>query len=216
MRDPFGLNERLFAAVYPKVIERSEKAGQRETRRRLIADAAGDTVEVGAGSGINLPHYTDRVTELTITEPSPYMLAHLRDALDGDPPAARSHRLVPASAQSLPFADASFDTAVCTFMMCSVSDPSEVLDEIARVLKPGGRLLFLEHVRAEEGTTLGRFQDLIELPHRYLAAGCYPNRRTARLIEQSRLEIEWLEHGEQPRSLPSVRPTIMGAAVSVS
>jgi ubiquinone/menaquinone biosynthesis C-methylase UbiE len=144
------------------------------------------------------------------------MLAHLRKSLDEDLPAAHSFKLVQAPAQSLPFADASFDTSVCTFVLCSVPDPASVLAEIARVLKPGGRLLFLEHVRAGEGTALGRFQDLIEVPHRYVAAGCYPNRRTAEMIGRSPLEVEWLEHGEQPASLPSVRPTIIGGAVAAA
>ena len=98
MRDPLGLNERLFAAYYPRLIERSENAGQRETRRRLISEATGATIEVGAGSGINLPHYTDRVDELVLTEPSPHMLAHLREALQQRRPPVGSLELVQASA----------------------------------------------------------------------------------------------------------------------
>ena len=77
---------------------------------------------------------------------------------------------------------------------------------------PGGRLLFLEHVHAGEGTVLGRFQDLVELPHRYIAAGCHPNRRTERLLEDSPLHVESLHHGRQPRAPLTVRPTIRGSA----
>ena len=113
----------------------------------------------------------------------------------------------------MPYGDRSFDTVVGTFVLCSVDDPALALREIARVLAPGGRYLFLEHVRAGEDTTLGRFQDLIEVPHRYLAAGCHPNRRTAELITQSPLTVERLEHGIQPRAIPTVRPTILGVAV---
>jgi SAM-dependent methyltransferase len=212
MRDPLGLNERLFAAYYPWLIQRSENAGQRETRRALIAEATGSTIEVGAGSGINLAHYPDRVGELVVTEPSPHMLAHLRDALTQRRPPVGSLELVQASAQALPFADGRFDTAVCTFVLCSVPEPSAALAEVARVLRPGGRLLFLEHVHAGEGTVLGRFQDLVEVPHRYVAAGCYPNRRTERLLADSPLTVESLRHGHQPRSMPTVRPTIIGTA----
>lgn len=213
MRDPLGLNERLFAAYYPRLIQRSEDAGQRETRRRLVSGAAGVTIEVGAGSGINVAHYTDSVTELVLTEPSPHMLAHLRDAVRERRPPVGSLEIVQASALELPFADGRFDTAVCTFVMCSVPDPSAALEEIARVLRPGGRLLFLEHVHAGEGTLLGRFQDLIEVPHRYVAAGCYPNRRTERLLAESPLTVHSLEHGHQPRSPPTVRPAIIGTAI---
>ncbi|HYH61348.1 MAG TPA: class I SAM-dependent methyltransferase [Solirubrobacterales bacterium] len=213
MRDPLGLNERFFAWYYPKLVGASERAGQAETRRQLLSDATGRTLEIGAGSGFNLPHYTERVTQLVVSEPSPHMREHLHERLESDPPPVGSWELVDAGAEALPFDDASFDTVTGGFIMCSIPDPAAALDEIARVLKPGGRYIFLEHVHAGEGTTLGRFQDLIEVPHRYFAAGCHPNRRTGELIEGSPLEIERLERGEMPRSMPSVRPTIFGAAV---
>ena len=212
MRDPFGLNERLFAAFYPRLVERSEKAGQRQTRHELLAQARGRTLELSAGSGLNLEHYTAAVTELIVTEPSPHMLAHLRTALADRPPAAQSWKLVQAGAKELPFADGSFDTVVCTYVLCTVPDPARALSEAARVLRPGATFLFLEHVHAGDGTTLGRVQDLVELPHRYLAAGCHPNRRTGELLEASPLQVERLERGSQPRSIPTVRPTIMGTA----
>jgi ubiquinone/menaquinone biosynthesis C-methylase UbiE len=214
MRDPLGLNERLFALWYPIVVERAERAGQRQTRRELLARASGRTLEVGAGSGLNLPHYTPAVTELVVSEPSPHMLAHLRSALEDDPPPVGSWKLVEAGAEELPFEDDSFDTVVGTFVLCTIPDPARALAEIERVLKPGGRFLFLEHVHAGEGTVLGRFQDLIEVPHRYIAAGCYPNRRTEELLAQSQLRVDWLSHGRQPKSAPSVRPTIIGAAIA--
>jgi len=213
MRDPLGLNERFFAWYYPKLVGASERAGQAETRRRLLAGASGRTLEIGAGSGFNLPHYTEAVTELVVSEPSHHMREHLSERLESDPPPVGRWELVDAGAESLPFDDASFDTVTGGFIMCSIPDPVAALDEIARVLKPGGRYIFLEHVHAGEGTKLGRLQDLIEVPHRYFAAGCHPNRRTGELIERSPLDIERLERGEMPRSMPSVRPTIFGAAV---
>jgi len=216
MRDPLGLNERLFALWYPVVVERAERAGQRETRRELVAGASGRTLEIGAGSGLNLEHYTAAVTELVVSEPSSHMLTHLRAKLADGPPPVGSWKLVQVGGEELPFEDQSFDTVLATFVMCTIPDPERALAEIARVLKPGGRYLFLEHVHAGEDTLLGRFQDLVELPHRYIAAGCYPNRRTERLLEQSPLQIESVEHGRQPRSLPTVRPTILGSALAGS
>jgi SAM-dependent methyltransferase len=213
MRDPLGLNERLFAIYYPRLLALAENAGQRETRRELIARAEGRTLELGAGSGLNLDHYTDRVSELVITEPSAHMLAQLRHKLTEDPPAAGGWKLVQSGAEELPFPDASFDTVLHTYVLCTVPDPAQALREVARVLRPGGRLLFLEHVHAGEGTALGRFQDLVELPHRYIAAGCHPNRRTERLIEDSPLHVESLQHGRQPRAPLTVRPTIRGSAI---
>lgn len=213
MRDPLGLNERFFAWYYPKLVGMAERAGQAETRRKLLSEASGRTLEIGAGSGFNLPHYTERVTELVVSEPSPHMREHLRERLEADPLPVGRWELADASAEHLPFEDASFDTVTGGFIMCSIPDPEGALAEIARVLRPGGRYIFLEHVHAGEGTVLGRFQDLIEIPHRYIAAGCHPNRRTWELIEDSPLEVERLDRGKQPRAVPSVRPTILGSAI---
>ncbi len=212
MRDPLGINERLFARWYPLVCQQAEKAGQAETRADLLAEASGRTLEIGAGAGVNVPHYRDTVSELVISEPSAHMLGQLRPQLRGRPPRVGSWELTQADAQQLPFADDSFDTVVGTYVLCSVDEPRRTLSEIARVLHAGGRYLYMEHVHAGEETLLGRFQDLVEVPHRYIAAGCHPNRRTERLLEASPLTVEWLKHANQPRSFPTVRPIIIGAA----
>jgi ubiquinone/menaquinone biosynthesis C-methylase UbiE len=190
----------------------AERAGQRETRKQLIGQASGRTLEVGAGSGLNLPHYTASVTELVVSEPSPHMRRHLRAKLDANPPPVGSWELVDCGGEELPFEDGSFDTLTAAYVHCTIPDPRRALAEFARVLRPGGRYLFLEHVHAGEGTALGRVQDLVEAPHSYIAAGCHPNRRTEALLEESNFEVEHLEHGNQPRAFPTVRPTILGSA----
>lgn len=199
---PWNLSERLFAAYYPCVAARSERAGQAATRDELLAGARGRVLEVGAGHGLNRAHYPEGLDELVLTDPSPWMLQRA--------PAGTEIRR--AGLPSLPFADGRFDTVVCTYVLCSVDDPAAALVEVVRVLAPGGTLLFLEHVRAREGTVLGRVQDLIERPHRLATAGCRPNRRTEEALNASPLHVEWLLHGAQPSALPTVRPTIMGAA----
>ena len=138
---------RFFALPYDRINRPGETAGLSRERQRLLAQATGETIEVGAGTGLNLAHYPDAVTRLVLTEPDRHMARRLRrraaavrpDAEILDPPAAQ-----------LPFPDASFDTAVATFVLCSVPDPGAALNEIARVLRPGGRLLFVEHVRHGE------------------------------------------------------------------
>jgi ubiquinone/menaquinone biosynthesis C-methylase UbiE len=209
------LSERLFAAYYPSLARRSDRAGQARVRQRLLATAAGATLEIGAGSGANLPWYPKTVTELVLADPSPYMLDHVRSELASVPewPGSGTVSLERAGFPSLPFDDASYDTVVVTYVLCSVVDVRGAFEEIARVLKPEGRLLFLEHVRAAEGSVLGSVQDLVERPHRLVADGCRPNRRTERLLRDSPLTVAWLERGEQPSAAPTVRPTIMGVAV---
>lgn len=208
MRDPLGLNERLFACYYPILIGLSERAGEADRRHELLARATGRTLEIGAGGGHNLPHYPQAVTELVITEPSPHMIRHLTAQTGARP----RTELVQTGAEQLPFDDASFDTVVATFVHCSIPDPGAALAEIARVLRPGGRYLFIEHVRSTDNAWLARFQDLVEVPHRYFAAGCHPNRRTEDLLAASPLTVETLVHEPMPRALPTVRPTIRGVA----
>ncbi len=206
------LSERLFALWYPYAMAVSEDNGQRETRARLVAAARGRTLEIGAGNGFNLPHYTSAVTELVVTEPSPFMLAHLREHLDTAPPPVGSFELRSGSAEALDFPDDSFDTVVATFVHCTIPDSLKAMSEIDRVLRPGGHYLFLEHVRAPAGTILARFQDAVERPHRLLVAGCRPNRETEKALLTSPLTIEDLEHGTMPYSFPTFRPTILGRA----
>ncbi len=199
---PWSLSERLFAAYYPFVAARAERAGQARTRAELLSGARGRVLEVGAGHGLNLPHYPDGLDELVLTDPSPWMLKR----------APSGAEVQAAGLPSLPFEAARFDTVVCTYVMCSVTDQAAALAEIARVLVRGGSLLFLEHVRAREGTALGRVQDAIAAPHRLAAAGCRPNRRTEDALAASSLQVDWLVHGRQPAAMPTVRPTIMGRA----
>ncbi len=218
MRDPLGLNERVFSWYYPRLAKFAEKAGLGLIRHDLLAQAAGRTVDIGSGNGINLDHYPGTVTDLLLVEPSIHMIDHLTHtvALRSESLTAAPIRaaIIQATAEALPIADSSFDTAVTSLVLCSVPDPDAALAEVARVLRPGGRLLFIEHVRAEDGSVLGSVQDIVEKPHRYLAAGCFPNRRTEELIESSPLEIERIEHTVHPRSFLTVRPMIVGSAIA--
>lgn len=204
----------MFALYYPPLLELAERAGQRETRAQLIGLAAGRTLELGAGAGVNLAHYTSAVTELVITEPSPDMLGHLRREVGQGRLAPASVELVASGAEELPFPDASFDTVVGTYILCTVPEPARAVAEIERVLRPGGRYVFMEHVRASDGSVLAGFQDLVEGLHVVVGAGCHPNRRTEALIRGSGLTVERLERGRQPRAPLTVRPRILGSAVA--
>jgi ubiquinone/menaquinone biosynthesis C-methylase UbiE len=197
---------RLFAALYDTVSRGSEQAGMREERRQLLAGAAGATIEIGAGTGLNLEHYPDAVTRLVLAEPDLHMRRRLGRRLEG---LGREAEIVEAAAAELPFPDATFDTAVATYVLCSVPDQEEALTEIARVLKPDGRFLFLEHVRSDD-PKLARWQD--RLRPLYNLVGCNPNRDTLVRIEASPLAVETVKHGEVPKAPKVEQPLIVGSA----
>jgi ubiquinone/menaquinone biosynthesis C-methylase UbiE len=176
----------------------------------LLAGARGRTVEIGAGTGLNLEHYPAAVTELVLTEPDPHMARKLRGKVERS---SRSAEVVEAPAERLPFDDESVDTIVGTLVLCTTPGPAAVLAEVARLLKPGGGFLFLEHVRAQEAR-LARWQDRVTPITNYLFCGCHPNRATLETIEASPLSVEHAERGELPKegTLPFERPMIVGVA----
>ncbi len=201
---------RLFAAVYDRGLKATEENGLGAMRAELLGGARGRVVEIGAGTGVNLEHYGGEVQDLTLVEPDPHMGARLRERL-ADRDASPATRLVAAPAEALPFGDDSFDTAVATLVLCTVPDPEAALAELARVLRPGGRLLFIEHVRAED-PGLARWQDRLEKPWRFLGDGCHCNRDTVANLRASPLRLEDLERDRLPKAIAIVRPLVRGTA----
>src|SRR5215472_13807929 len=145
----------ITAPVYDRLSRGSEEAGVREMRQSLLADATGRVLEIGAGTGANLPHYNGNIESLVLTEPQPPMLRRLQHAVHEHTPNAQVLR---APAEDLPFENGSFDTVVSTLVLCGVDDQPRALREARRVLRPGGRLLFLEHVLADDAD-FARLQD---------------------------------------------------------
>jgi ubiquinone/menaquinone biosynthesis C-methylase UbiE len=202
----------FFARIYDYMIAGSEKAGLADMRRSLLAGARGRTLEIGAGTGHNLPHYTDAVTELVLAEPDPHMAARLRERLTAERPAAANAQVITAPAEDLPFDDGSFDTVVSTLVFCTVVDPPKAIAEARRVLVEGGRLLFLEHVRAES-PRLAWWQDRLEKPWGWFAGACHPNRPTGDTLADAGLWIEQLDRERFPKAPRILRPMIRGVAV---
>jgi ubiquinone/menaquinone biosynthesis C-methylase UbiE len=200
---------RAFTSFYDRAMKSTEEAGMREKRREVLSEAKGRTIDIGAGTGLNLELFPPEVSELVLAEPDPHMLKKLREKL---PASGREASVVQAPAEKLPFEDGSFDTAVFTLVLCTVPDPTAALAEAARVLRPGGKLLFVEHVRSEE-PGLARWQDRLEGPWRFVGDGCHCNRDTAATIEASPFVIEQVEKDELPKAPPLVRPLVRGSAV---
>jgi ubiquinone/menaquinone biosynthesis C-methylase UbiE len=195
-----------YVATYDLFIGPAERAGLRQQRHDLLAQATGATIEIGAGTGLNLPHYPRSVTRLVLIEPEPHMARRLRRRAAGS---GRDVEIIEATAGQLPLPDASFDTAVVTFALCSVPDEQAALGEIARVLAPGGQLLFLEHVRSADPVIAAK-QD--KMPFPYPLVGCHPNRDTLREIEASPLTVESVRGGELPKAPAIERPMLVGTA----
>jgi SAM-dependent methyltransferase len=203
-----GVWARAFAVMYDPFLWVGERAGLRAQREELLSRARGRTVEIGAGTGLNLPHYPDDLDELVLVEPDGAMRVRLEKRLGRS---CRQARVVDAPAERLPFADGSVDTVVSTFVLCTVDAPDLALREIARVLRPDGQLLFIEHVRSES-PTLVYWQDRLAVPWRHFAAGCRCNRATAELIVTCGLELERVSEASWHAMPPIVRPLIAGRA----
>ena len=201
-----SVRHRLFAALYDRMNAAAERRWMGKHRADLLADARGVVLEIGGGTGANLPHYRD-AERLVISEPDPFMRKKLGPKLGQ---ASVPVEVSEADARRLPFAEESFDTVVSTLVLCTIPDPHAALAEIRRVLRPGGRVLFLEHVRGEG--RVARWQDRIQPLWSWLAAGCHPNRNTVSTIEAAGFRIEKLERFEPPVPFSAFAPHVQGAA----
>jgi ubiquinone/menaquinone biosynthesis C-methylase UbiE len=203
-----SLKKRVFAATYDRMSAATEEAGLRERRRTLLMQAHGRVLEIGGGTGANLRFYGEAVTSLTVTEPEEPMALRLERHAKEQP---RPVELVRVPAEELPFENGSFDVVVSTLVLCSVENQPRALGEVRRVLKPDGRLLFIEHVRSEE-PGLARWQDRLNWLNQ-LVVNCDCNRPTLDGIRNAGFTLADLSHGELPKTPPFARPLIVGAAV---
>lgn len=207
-----SLRDRLFAAVYDRVLAPMEEAGLRDWRRELLADLSGTVVEVGAGTGANLALYPASVEHLVVTEPEPAMLSQLRARLgDVHPDVAVTVRRSPAS--SLPLGDGEADAVVSTLVLCSVPDAEAVLAEIRRVLRPGGRLVVLEHVAADHEPGRLRWQRRADHVWPHVAAGCHLTRPTAETIRGAGFTGDLVRESARKAS-PLVRTMVRGTVTA--
>ena len=206
-----SLYGRIFAAGYDRFLASTERAGLTDMRARLVTQARGRTLELGAGTGLNLVHYPADGVELTLTEPEEPMALRLERRLDE---LGLEATVVRAPAERLPFEDSSFDSVVSTLVLCTVSDQHAALAEVRRVLTVEGRLLFLEHVR-DSDRRVSRWQDRLHPLWVRVGHGCHCNRDTLAGIREAGLEVSDLEHGRVPHAPAIVRPLIIGRAQPV-
>jgi ubiquinone/menaquinone biosynthesis C-methylase UbiE len=185
-----AVNHPVFARAFPAMSRAMEAGGIAGRRKDLLADLAGDVIEIGAGTGPSFSHYPATVTRVLAVEPEPRLRAIAATAAQAVPVPVE---VTGGVADALPAADASHDAAVVSFVLCTVPDQDAALAEIRRVLRPGGKLCFLEHVRAD-AAGLARIQRVLEAtvwPH--LFGGCHLSRDTATAIKRAGFTITTLE-----------------------
>jgi SAM-dependent methyltransferase len=185
-------------------------AEQTDHRRRLLEGLSGRVVEVGAGNGLNFPHYPVEVTEVLAVEPEPFLREKAGQAAAGAPVPVS---VVDGLADSLPAEDGSFDAGVASLVLCSVPEQDRALAELRRVIRPGGELRFYEHVRAQDAGH-ARSQDRIDRLWPRFSGGCHPNRDTPAAIEAAGFHIERCERFTfRPFFLlKAIEPHVIGVA----
>jgi ubiquinone/menaquinone biosynthesis C-methylase UbiE len=200
--------------VFPILLRRAVRHFA-EDRAEIVSQAEGTVLEIGIGGGENLVHYTPAATRIVGIEPSPSLL---RQAILNQQSAANGENLPGrftyqvGSAESLPFRDHSFDSAVAFLVFCTIPNPQAAASEIFRVLRPGGRLLFCEHVRAKGGG-MAWLQDHLNPLWKVFSLGCNLNRDTRSVFEGAGFHFEWLIEESHTRSLRPGLPLIKGAGV---
>ena len=176
----------LLAKIYDIALAPSEWMGVRDQRRRLMDGLAGRVVEIGAGTGLNVPLYPADADEVHAVEPDRHMVEKLRSKVEGSATQIFLHR---ADAHHLPFTGSVFDAAIVTFALCTIPDPEQALNEAHRVVRAGGALRFLEHVRSENRRTAG-WQDRATPLWGTISGGCRLNQPTVEILEATRWEMD--------------------------
>lgn len=204
----------LLAKVYDFAMRGAERKHLGAWRREALAQVAGDVVEIGAGTGANFPYYGSGVTRLVALEPDDAMRKIAQRKLDEQTvQAPASTELSKSLGERLPLDDASFDWAVSTLVLCSVRDPEQVLSELHRVLRPGGKLAFVEHVLDPEDAGNRKRQHRYQPLWGLVSASCQVIRDTEKSIIQSGFSMGKLERTRMEVGPKIVRPVIRGWAL---
>jgi ubiquinone/menaquinone biosynthesis C-methylase UbiE len=207
---PRATHHPVFSRVYPRIARAAEKGGGAEHRQALLAGLQGRVIEVGAGHGLNFAYYPSDVSEVAAVEPEPHLRELARHAAERT---TVRIEVVAGLAEALPAKDGEFDVAVASLVLCSVPDQHAALEEIFRVLRPGGELRFYEHVLALSPGT-ARVQRLLDATvYPFLAGGCHCARDTGAAIQRAGFQVQRQERmAFKPSPLTPAIPHILGAA----
>jgi len=199
----------LMAALYDRAMHGVEEASLIRWRTDLLRDLSGEVLEIGAGTGANLPLYPPAVRRLVLVEPDPHMRRRLRHR---HPAGAPALEIRPERLETLELPPASFDAVVATLVLCSVPDQAVALWHIRELLRPGGRLVFLEHVAADGDALARKWQRRLDPVWCRVAGGCHLTRRTEEAIREAGFTIERIERAPMQKAPRLVRATVRGVA----
>ena len=210
IRAMFSLRSWLMAKVYDSFMRKAEKECFSKWRSGLLNNLSGSVLEVGAGTGVNIFYYPAIISKLVLTESDPNMLKILhKRAKQRNDLKLEIHQ---ATVEKLPFPDNSFEFVVCTFLLCSVPIPEDSLSEIFRVLKSGGKYVFLEHVANTQNNHAYKWQKRIEPVWKIVSGNCHMTRNTEYEIEKSGLQILELHIENMDGRTSIINPFIRGIA----
>ena len=201
----------FFAKYYDQMTAESEEACLKGWRETLLEPVQGIVLEVGVGTGKNLPFYTTAVSKLILLEPNAGMRKQLHNKLENYPHLAPE--IISSPLEQLAIPDQAVDFVVSTLVLCSVSNLQAALKQIYRVLKPGGKFLYIEHVAAENKPQRLKWQNRLNPLWKRLAGNCHLNRYTQQAIEEVGFQSAGITRESMRKALPILRPTVRGTAV---
>ncbi|MGK0289108.1 MAG: ubiquinone/menaquinone biosynthesis C-methylase UbiE [bacterium] len=200
----------FMAKFYDSVMQNMEKSCLSTWRSELLSEVRGNILEIGSGTGVNLPYYPKSIDSLVFTEPDPHMLTFLIKKVSEK--SNKKFRVEGFSADNLDFPDHSFDAIVTTLVLCSVESPENTLKEIKRVLKPNGKLYFLEHVLAKKRPNLIKWQKFFHPAWKCMCGNCHLTRDTEKYISDAGFHFEQIEYLKGSGAPRIVSPIIKGIA----
>lgn len=201
----------LWSKIYDNIMKDAEAKGLRNWRQMLLKNISGDVLELGCGTGANLEFYPHTIKRLVLIEPSLYMSQRLKEKI----PLSKldNIEILNDKAECLSLPDASFDIVVCTLVLCSVSHLEKTLSEIHRILRPQGKLIFIEHVSAANNLKRYRWQCRLEFLWKHIAAGCHLTRCTEDGIIKAGFKMIEINRQSMRGVPPILRPSIFGVAM---
>jgi ubiquinone/menaquinone biosynthesis C-methylase UbiE len=204
---------RLFSKFYDSMIKDAEDKGLKDWRRSLLEKLSGDVLEVGAGTGANLEFYPASINRLVLTDPCKYMQNNLKEKISKNNYQHKNIEIFNYLSEKLLLPANSFDYVVCTLVLCSVKDLEKSLSEIYRVLKPQGKLIFIEHVLAKNNPHRLKWQKRLEFIWKHIACGCHLTRNTEQAIILAGFKMLEIHHQSMRGVPPIARPSIRGIAM---